>query len=249
LGEFVNYVTTLDASSGRLARSIDTNVESLSEWQGAFQQIGGTAEGANAALSGLSDEMRRFQLTGQSAMLPVLSRLGVSLKDQNGNLKTAGQMWLDIAQSIQGMDPAQARAFLEMIPGANADMINFALMGRQAMEQYLRAAREAGDITGQSAAAAAEYQRQLGLLDRAATAAGRSLLTIFAPAVTASLNAFTRLTNAMRTGSITGAGTRALGAEEEGLQWNTKTGRFELTPSEAAGNRFFSHFSSQSEGD
>ena len=249
LGEFVEYVTRLDASSGRLARAIDMNVESLSEWQGAFQQIGGSAESANAALSGLSSEMNRFQLTGQSTMLPVLSRLGVSLYDQNRHLKTAGQLWLDIASAIQGMDPAQARTFLQMIPGANEDMINFALLGRRAMEGYLRAARQAGDITGQSAAAAQEYQRQLGLLDRAATAVGRTLLTVFAPAATAGLNAMSRLIQAMRTGTMQGAGTRALGAGEEGLQWNATTHRFELTPGEAAGQRFFSHFSSQSEAD
>ena len=229
VGEFVDYVTRLDASSGRLARSIDMNVESLSEWQGAFQQIGGSAESANAALGGLSSEMNRFQLTGQSTILPVLSRLGVSLYDQNRHLKTAGQLWLDIASAIQGMDPAQARSFLQMIPGANEDMINFALLGRQAMEGYLRSARQAGDITGQSAAAAAEYQRQLGLLDRAATAAGRTLLTVFAPAATAALNALTRLINAGRSGTLQGAGERALGVNEEGdLNWNAGTGRFEL---------------------
>ena len=245
VGEFVDYVTRLDASSGRLARSIDMNVESLSEWQGAFQQIGGSAESANAALGGLSSEMNRFQLTGQSTILPVLSRLGVSLYDQNRHLKTAGQLWLDIASAIQGMDPAQARSFLQMIPGANEDMINFALLGRQAMEGYLRSARQAGDITGQSAAAAAEYQRQLGLLDRAATAAGRTLLTVFAPAATAALNAFSKVVTAMRTGTIQGAATRAIGAEEEGLQWNQAAGRFELTPGTAGAERFFGQFTSQ----
>lgn len=182
--EFFGYVTNLDAATGRLSKTMSTNVEEVSAWQGAVKQAGGSAEGASSALAGLSGEMSTFQLTGQSAMLPVLTRLGVSLYDQQGKLKTSTQMWLELADSVKGMDPRQAQAFLQMIPGANQDMINFALLGRGAMEAYVGAARQAGVTTKESAEAAAAYQRQIELLDASATSLGRTLTTMLAPALT-----------------------------------------------------------------
>lgn len=181
---FLNFVTGLDASTGRLARTLGESTSELSAWQGAIQQIGGSAESANAALSGLSGEMSRFQLTGQSSILPVLSRLGISLYDQNHNLKTASQLWLELADAVHGMDPRQATAFLQMIPGANQDMINLLLQGRAAVETYLAAARAAGGTTAQSAAAAAEYQQKLALLDRSATDLGRTIANWLMPTLT-----------------------------------------------------------------
>jgi hypothetical protein len=182
--EFFGYVTNLDAATGRLSKTIATNVEEVSAWQGAVKQAGGTAEGASSALAGLSGEMSQFQLTGQSAMLPVLSRLGISLYDANKNLKTSSQLWLELAGAVEGMDPRAATAFLQMIPGANQDMINFALLGRGAMEGYIRAARQAGVTTKESAEAATAYQRQIELLDASATSLGRTLTTKLAPALT-----------------------------------------------------------------
>jgi len=193
LGEFVKYITNLDAATGRLAITMGMSASDTSAWQGAIKQAGGTAEGANSALSGLSGEMTRFQLTGQSGMLPVLSRLGVSLYDQNKQLKTGGELWLDLAEAVQGMDARQATAFLQMIPGANQDMVNFALLGRRAMESYLKSAKEAGVTTEESAAAAKEYQRALEQLEASSSNLGRTLLTMLGPAVSNVTNGLAHL--------------------------------------------------------
>lgn len=191
--EFVGYITDLDAATGRISRTMATAVEETSAWQGAIRMAGGTAEGAVSALAGLSGEMSRFQLTGQSAMLPVLSRLGISLYDQNRNLKTSAQLWLELSDSVKGMDPRAAASFLGMIPGANQDMINFALLGRKAMESYLKSAREAGTTTRESAAAAQEYQKSLSALDQSASDLGRTLVTAVAPALTTVLSKLNQL--------------------------------------------------------
>ena len=186
--ELVDFVSNLDASTGRLAKTMGVGAAELSAWQGAIKQIGGSAESANSGLAGLSNEMTRFTLTGQSSILPVLSRLGVSLFDQNRNLKSAGALWLDLSDAVKGMDPRQAAAFLQMIPGANQDMINFALLGRKAMEQYIQSAREAGTTTADSAAEAQEYQKSLALLDQSAIGLGRTLVTWLTPALVGTMN-------------------------------------------------------------
>lgn len=210
-GEFINYVTNLEAATGRLGVVLGDSARDISDWQGAFQQIGGTAEGANSALGGLNAEMIRFQLTGQSTMLPILSRLGVSLYDQNRHLKTSAQLWLDLASAVEGMDPRQAAGFLSLIPGASQEMINFALLGRKAMEQHIRDADQAWQLTQRDVVAAQELQRQMGLLERSATGFGAALLTLVNPALTAALNILTRIFAAVNQDKLHGAGDRATG--------------------------------------
>lgn len=190
--EFTGFITTLDASTARFGRTVNMAAGEVSAWQGAFQQIGGSAESANGALGGLSGEMNRFVLTGQSSMLPVLSRLGISLFDQNRQLKTAGQLWLEIADATRGMKDTEKAAFVGMIPGANQDMLNLIIKGRPAIEAYLRAAREAGGTTKESAAAAEEYQRSLAVLDRSASNLGRTLVTALVPSLTAAMDAMVK---------------------------------------------------------
>lgn len=184
IAAFINRLTNMDAATGRLAHTMQMSTQETSAWQGAIKQVGGSVESANSALAGLSGEMSRFMLTGQSQMLPVLSRLGISLFDQNKQLKTAGQLWLEIADSVKGMTPREATAFLSMIPGINQDMINLLLKGRDAIEAYLAAASKAGTATPQSSRQAQEFQREISLLGDAATNAGRALLDVLYPALT-----------------------------------------------------------------
>lgn len=204
--EALNYMTSLDAATGRLAHSMAMNVTELSAWQGAIKQAGGNAEGASAALSGLSSEVSRFLLTGQTSMLPVLSRLNISLYDQNRNLKTASQLWLDIAGAVEGMDPRQATAFLQMIPGANESMIQFALRGREAMQAYIEAARQAGTTTQQSAEIAENYVRVTNSLSTAADNLLRVLTVLIGPAVTSVLDKLGKLFQGWATSPDSAAG-------------------------------------------
>lgn len=199
--DFVGYVTSLDAATGRAAYSLNMGARELSAWEGASAQLGGQVGGITAAMQGLSGSMNQFMLTGQGPFLAVMTHLGVSLFDQNNKLKTASQMFLEIADAVHKLnesDPARAAATLAMIPGANQDSINLMLKGRSALEGLLIESRKAGGTTFESAEAAAEYQKQLALLDRSATSLGRSLVTMLAPGLIAVANAMTRLLNAWR---------------------------------------------------
>lgn len=216
--EFIGYVTTLDASTGRLSKTLNVSASELSAWQGAAQQVGGSAESINGSLQGLSGEMQRLTLTGQAAFLPLFNRLGISIFNANHQLKTAGDLLLELSTAMEGMDPARAAAMLSMVPGMNQDTINLLLKGRAAVEGYLRAAREAGTTTKESAAAAEEYQEKLRLLEQSATAAGRSIFTILAPALTSTLDGIRKLITAMRTGKVEGGGSlEGAGARAQGI--------------------------------
>lgn len=192
--QFINTVTNLDATVGRLGKTMGQSAEEVSTWQGMIQQVGGSSESANASLQGLNGEMVRFSLTGQSSMLGVLTQLGVSLYDQNHNLKTSVVLYRDLTEAIEKrkLSARDAAGLLSMIPGMNQDTINLILKGTKAFEAYQKAAREAGGTTKESAAAAEEYQRSISALDRSATNLGRTITTALTPALTAAFDAMTK---------------------------------------------------------
>ncbi len=199
--DFVGYVTSLDAATGRVAYTMNQSAKEVSAWEGASAQLGGQVGGITSAMQGLSGAMNQFMLTGQGPFLAVMTHLGISLFDQNHRLKTASEMFLEIADSVHKLnmsDPARAAATLSMIPGANQDSVNLMIKGRGALEGLLDASRKAGGTTQESVESAAEYQKQLALLDRSATSLGRTLLTMVAPGLAAVFSQLTKLLNAWR---------------------------------------------------
>jgi hypothetical protein len=181
--EFTEYISQLDAATGRSARTMNLSARELSNWQGVAVQTGGTAAGMTGSLAAMSQALNMVALTGQASFLPVLNRLGVSLKNQKGDLKTSTELYLDIARALQGWDPAKASALLSLLPGASPELTNALLMGEAALRRYLDAANAAGGTTAEAARQAADYQRNLALLERTATDLGRTLFNVVAPAL------------------------------------------------------------------
>lgn len=182
--DFIGYMTSLDAATGRTSYTLNMSARELSAWQGAVEQTGGSASSITGTLQGLSGEMNRFMLTGQSSLLPIVNALGLGLFDGNKNLKTAGTLLLEISDAVSKMDPARATAFLSMIPGMNQDTVNLLIKGRAAVEGYLEAARKSGGTTKESAEQAAEFQKQMALLTRSAEDLSRTLWSLAASPLT-----------------------------------------------------------------
>jgi hypothetical protein len=191
--EFVGYMTNLDASTSKAAQTLNMTTRELSAWHGVMEQSGGSAESMTSALQGMTQDMNKFMLTGQGTLASVLRPLGISLFDNNKQLKSAGQLMLELADAVKGMDPARATAFLSMIPGMNGDSISLILRGRKEMEEMLRVSRAIGGSTEESAEAAKRYQQEVANLDRSMAGLGRTLLTMVAPALTTVANSLSKL--------------------------------------------------------
>lgn len=189
--KFIDQITTLDAMTGRFSKTIGMNVGDLAAWEGAIKQVGGNAQTAISGLGGLSGELNRFLLTGQGGGLSVFRSLNISLLHQNHHLKTAGQLWVELSAAVQGMDKARAGAFLSMVPGANQDLVNFALLGPTAMKKYLEESKRVNDNMKPATEAAQKYQKSISLLDQAFMNLGRHFETWIMPALTSVIDAIT----------------------------------------------------------
>jgi hypothetical protein len=186
-----------------------------------MEQSGGSAESMTTALQGMTQDMNRFMLTGQGTLAQVLRPIGISLFDNNKQLKSAGQLMLELADATKGMDPARATAFLSMIPGMNGDSISLILRGRKEMEEMLKVSRQIGGTTEQSAEAARRYQQDVANLDRSMSSLGRTLLTLVAPALSTVANSLSKLFSSWNTE----AGSKQDIAQSTGLR-NKMVSRF-----------------------
>jgi hypothetical protein len=122
------------------------------------RQFGGTAETVSGSMQGLTDQVSQFLLTGQTGgFLQVFNALGVSLYDSNRQLKTAGQLFLDLNDAIQGMNPSRARSLL-LAAGADPATVNMLLTNSKTLKDMLETQRQIGGTTDQSAEAAGKLQ-------------------------------------------------------------------------------------------
>lgn len=187
--EMIANVTNLDASVGRLGHTMNMSAGEVSAWQNVIKQVGGSAEEANSALAGLSGEVNRFAITGQSSILGAITMMKIPGGFyKNGRLKTPDELLKEMSTWAQGKNPAEATAMLSMIPGMNTGMINALLEGPASLEKRLADARRAGVPTAEDVKNAQEFQTQVGLFTQASTALQRALVGPWLPALTKALN-------------------------------------------------------------
>lgn len=182
LVDFAIDVVKTDAYLGRLAYSLDTTVSTLSKWRGAATLAGGSAKGITSTIEHLTDEIQNFAITGQSTVIPYFRALGIATVDSRGKMRDMGDILLDVADRIHGLDPARARAFLENM-GIDQDTINILLQGKPALQAYLDEMQKIGVASNQDSAAAIKLKQSWNELSLSATALGRNMVTAVSPAL------------------------------------------------------------------
>ena len=143
----------LDRMSGRLGTSVDT----LSRWQGAVRQSGGTGEGFLSTMQNLSQAMTELQLTGNTGMLPFLQKLGVSVVDANGKAKLTVDLLKDIGDAANARiaNPADRFNILQSM-GIDEGSINLMMKGATERDKLLNSQKGYSDADAKAAREAQE---------------------------------------------------------------------------------------------
>lgn len=181
LKDFIADITQADASTGRLARTLDIAGKTLGSLQGAVQFVGGSAGDIAGTLASLTNSLQRITAFGDTSILEPLARLGISAFGPNGALKNASDILFELNARVQGMDPARASAFLTAL-GIDRNTQYLILQSRDAFRQMYEAAKKLAP-TQRDLQAAAERQRQWVMLSLTLTQIGRTILTDLTPAI------------------------------------------------------------------
>ena len=181
--QFVADITAADAALGRTARNLDMSGRNLSAWQNAATVAGGSAEGITGTLRGLTSEMQKAALTGQSSVIPAFRALGINLADAKGHARDATDVLRDMNKVFneRHLDPAR---FTEIAHMAGIDDGTIALLEKttgeftKLIDEQQKYAASADDID-------AAQKRQSGWRQLLITSqsVGRTILTAVTPAI------------------------------------------------------------------
>ncbi|MBK8159126.1 MAG: phage tail tape measure protein [Rhodospirillaceae bacterium] len=177
---YADYGGQIDDMSQR----IGVNVQAIQEWMYAAK-LAGVEEGE------LEQSIKKFNKTiadassAQSKSGAALFRkLGISVKDANGRLKTAEQLLPEVADGIARIqDPAvRTAALMEFFGRSGANLGPLFKDGAAGIAAASKEAKELGKVlTDEQIAAAAEFGDELDRLSTAATGLGHGIAAALMP--------------------------------------------------------------------
>lgn len=155
--DFTNMIITGGAQLDRMSTRLGTSADSLSRWQGAVRQSGGSAEGLLSTVQGLSGELTQIKQTGESALLPFLGQLGVSLVKTNGQAKSTVDILGDIGDALESKNWSNADKFNMLIGnGIDEGTANLLLKGAKERNRLLAEQKGYSDADAKAALKAQE---------------------------------------------------------------------------------------------
>ncbi len=179
---FITDFITMNAQLDRFSQNIGLSVSTISAWSNATEKLGGSAQGLQGTLDMLSKSQTELMLTGQSALIPYFSALGVSLADAGGKARPLDQILLDLSEKFSHLDRTTANNMGRMM-GIDQGTMNLLLQGRKELELTIQRQKEHNAVTKAQAEEASKFQRSLMETKQTLAAVGHSLLMDAAPAL------------------------------------------------------------------
>lgn len=194
LKAFVENTIASSAALDRLSKNLGINVQELSAWGNAVEEMGGSAKGLQGTLSMLSAAQTELQYTGTSALIPYFNTLGIAMAGVDGKVRPVNNLLLDIAERFQHLDRPTANNLGKMM-GIDQDTLNLLLQGRREVELMINRQKQFNAVTKAQAEESAKLQRSIIGLKQSFTALGRDLLQQASPAIEKMLSVLSGLAN------------------------------------------------------
>lgn len=176
-------LTQSNASLSRLSDNLQTSTETLSGWSGAVEQAGGSSKDAENTMRMLSMSMTEMMVNGNTAILPFMQQMGVSMVTAGNKAKPLEQILLDLATAMEGRDRNTAFNLGRMM-GIDEGTLNLLLKGRRSVEEMLIKQKDIGLVTQQNARESAELSRQWNEMTQKARGLGREIGGELTPVLT-----------------------------------------------------------------
>jgi phage-related protein len=164
--EMTNYISTT-AELARTSAKIGVGVEALQQLRHAARLSGVSIETLDGSLGQLNKRIAGAASGENKKLAALFGRLGISLKDSNGQMRGAADLMPQLASAFQKNTNAVTRAQIanELFGKSGAAMINLLSGGRGELEAMMAELVKLGQITtaeAQTAVKAAEAQVRFG---------------------------------------------------------------------------------------
>jgi Phage-related minor tail protein len=202
-------VASLDYASGlsEAAAQMGVTAEALQEFRALAEQSGIATETMDKALQKLTRNMGEAEAGGKK-QAETFKELGISLRDANGNMKSATDVMPEIARALEGIKSPAERARIEvaLFGKAGQDLEPLLNQGGQAIQDFTQKARDAGIIISNELANKADsaadkigfLQKKLGMKFTVAVAEHADDIEKIVDALDRMVDRFFKLINAMQ---------------------------------------------------
>jgi hypothetical protein len=169
-----------------ISKRLGVGTEALSAWGYAAQQSGTDLESLNTGLTRFTKNVAAAMDSG-SRQGEIFAALGISVKDAQGNLRSVEDLIPEIADSFKGLENAtlESSLALELFGRSGAELLQFFNLGSDGLSEMEQRARALGIvISGDTAAAADEFNDEVANLKALVAALGTQLAADLLPAMT-----------------------------------------------------------------
>lgn len=173
-------IQTLQRASDTMGIAIDK----LDAYRLAIRDNGGDAAAAVGQLQAMYRQAGSAANDSASAQAKAFAAIGVSVSDADGKMRDALDVMLDVSDAMRGMDRAKAIDIAARIGITDNATLDTMLRGRKEMEAMMRAQREQGVITKESAERALAFDAAMDALSGGITRSKQALVDALLPALT-----------------------------------------------------------------
>lgn len=190
----LDFAASADAA-GKLAYSLNMDVEALQAWQGAAVRAGGDANAFAGSVKSLNDKLLEMRLTGGGEAGMVLHHLGISARDNEGRIKSADRILLDLSGRFEGLSKQRAILLGEKL-GLDEGTVALLQKGRKGVEDLISRQKELGLYTKKDAEEARKFNNTMADM-------GQSFRSVFAVIVRMILPVFIAISEGMTRTAVT----------------------------------------------
>lgn len=184
IGKFNETVDELEAI-GRTADALGESVEDVDAFGRAMVAMGGDAQGARDSLVDMAESMGEALQDTESARAEVYAKLGISLRDANGEAINATEGILRLADAVQGMSQEEAIFRIKELGITDNRTVEMVLKGRKELERMLGVQKEQSSVNKEAIENARRYTEALNGFQASVGSAGQSIMQAMIPALTA----------------------------------------------------------------
>ncbi|HAW0896333.1 TPA: phage tail tape measure protein [Escherichia coli] len=143
----------------RDAKTVGVGIEQYDALSRTFLTLGVDADGFRDSMIDLNEALGEAVSDAKSGKAESFKTFGVSLKDAQGNIKSADQALLDLADSMSKMDKQQATFQIKQLGITDNAMISAMLGGRKELERQIQFQKELGVTTEKDAEQLEKFAR------------------------------------------------------------------------------------------
>ncbi|VFR32578.1 FIG00948920: hypothetical protein [plant metagenome] len=178
--ERVDLVEQIQNTSDALGVAI----EDVDAFGKAIERMGGDAQGARDTLTDMAESIGEALQDMESGRAKTFKRLGISLKDTQGQAKNAVGVMHELAGAVEGMSREEAVFRIKELGITDNRSVELILKGRQELERMLRTQKEQGVITKESAERVRAYSESMARLRQSMGVATGGIVDWMLPALT-----------------------------------------------------------------